>query len=180
MFFVVLGRCSVFRGEGMPPVRVCTEGDCFGELELFGVCKTRTAKVRCDTVCVLRVLSRKSLLDAVRRFPEASAQLQKLVEAHGYSRLAVQQELSKMELLQGFSAEFVQTLADRMYEQPFFFGQTLIEEGEEGHHMYVLVRGEVEVWKCDVKVMHIQAPAVVGELALLRSCCSRGTSAQLC
>mmetsp|Transcript_55834 Transcript_55834/g.104978 ORF Transcript_55834/g.104978 Transcript_55834/m.104978 type:complete len:1241 (-) Transcript_55834:3-3725(-) len=165
MFVLVRGQCSVFRGA--VKVANLSEGMCFGELAVLGISDLRTATIIADTVCDLRVLNRTSLLKALSQFPDESARLQEIAEAHGYSRRIAIQELKHVPDFHFFQEEFIQRLAEHMYEQAFFVGQTLFQQDLEMWHMYVLVRGEVVLEMGKVEVCQLEGPSVLGAMSLV-------------
>lgn len=166
MFFLAQGLCTVQRGE--KPMATLSSGSYFGELAMLGVSTTRTATVVCDTVCDLRVLDRRVLMQTLRRYPDENARLKCIVEAHSLSRKVAIDQLKTMDILSGCSDEFLSRLTDQMYAQAFFVGQSLLKQDVESEHMYVVVNGAVEVTLAGVPLSEVRGPVVVGELALLR------------
>lgn len=165
MFVLVRGQCSVYRSS----VKVANieEGNCFGELAVLGISNLRTATITTDTVCDLRVLDRDSLLKALSKFPEESSRMQVIAEAHGYGRRMAVHELKHLPDFQPLTDEFIQRLAEHMYEQAFFVGQTLAEQDAEQCYMYILVRGQVVFEMGASQVCEVSGPAVLGVSALV-------------
>jgi len=165
MFVLVRGRCDVSRSE----LRVgkLGEGSCFGELAVLGISRTRTATVTCETICDLRVLDRSSLLEALNDFPDEGKVVERIAEAHGYSRRLALEELKQVDALRDHTDAFIKRLADHMYEQAFFVGQSIMSQNTEGYHMYVVVHGTVAIQVDGMVLSRADGPVVLGEMALL-------------
>ena len=53
-------------------------GQCFGEMAVLGLVKKRTASIIATTICDIRILSRRSLEDAIKEYPEERSQFEAL------------------------------------------------------------------------------------------------------
>eukprot|EP00933_Yihiella_yeosuensis_P033726 TRINITY_DN27376_c0_g1_i1.p1 TRINITY_DN27376_c0_g1~~TRINITY_DN27376_c0_g1_i1.p1 ORF type:complete len:1354 (-),score=309.36 TRINITY_DN27376_c0_g1_i1:128-4189(-) len=179
MFILVHGTCSLYREAlGADPINRLFSGGAFGELAVLGITRTRTATVKSDNVCDLRVLSRASLLEVLETFPEEIQRLKGITEARSQGHQAAARILKKASIAEsesldddmpniGFSDGFVQVLIGHMYEQPFFTGQPIIAQNSVNNTLVCLVSGEVDVEVNQFKVATVQAPAIFGERSLV-------------
>jgi CRP-like cAMP-binding protein len=165
MFLLARGQASVYRAG--TKLACQSEGACFGELAVLGIASRRTASIICETVCDLRVLDRSNLLKALTHFPKESDRMQRVAEAHGYSRKLAIDELEHLQTLQGFSSEFVQQLTEHFYEQAFFLGQTLVKQDVESYEMFVITSGTVALEVSGTQCGEVEGPAVICETALI-------------
>mmetsp|Transcript_103395 Transcript_103395/g.183677 ORF Transcript_103395/g.183677 Transcript_103395/m.183677 type:complete len:1372 (-) Transcript_103395:284-4399(-) len=168
MFVMMHGKCRVLRGFNNEVISRLHAGNNFGHLALLDVCRTRTATIKADTLCDVRKLTRAQLLAALGMYPEEGPRFQEIVEVYSQSRKAATAALTEAsESAGGFTQDFMKTLIDNMYEQPFMMKQHLLVENTPGTHLIVLVHGTVDIESNGIRVATVSAPAIFGESALL-------------
>jgi len=169
MFVLVNGSCTVYRSASSTPLRTLHRGACFGEVAVLGISNIRTATITCDTLCDLRVLSRSGLSAVLNLYPQERQRMESITRAYGQSRKTCIDVLLRVGA--GFSRAFCSTLAENMFEKPYFAAQPLMQQAEEGQYLFVLVSGEVEIEANGQYVTTVQAPAIFGERVLLEPGC---------
>lgn len=168
MFVLMHGKCSVLRGSSTEPTSRLHPGSCFGGLAILNIVRLRSATIKADTLCDVRVLNRPSLLEVLQKYPEEEERMTELVEAHSESRKAASTALEKASAGEGgFSDDFIRCLVEHMYEQPFMMRQVILQQGAEGMHLVVLVHGMVEIEANNIRIAEVEAPAIFGERGLL-------------
>lgn len=80
MFFVLHGQLEVIAADGKTVIHLMEDGQFFGEIALFKN-KNRTASVRAVTFCDLYALSRDSLNEVLKRYPEFADEVARIAEA---------------------------------------------------------------------------------------------------
>ncbi|CAJ1376225.1 unnamed protein product, partial [Effrenium voratum] len=167
MYVLCVGKCSVFRGYNSEPLSHLHPGSCFGGLAVLNITRRRTATIKADCVCDLRMLSRSSLLEALSQYPGDKDRVREMIEAHSQSRQATASALQRAGQSEGsFSTQFLQILLDNMHEHPFLPKQTILHEGKESF-LTVLLHGMVEVEVSGVHIANVVAPAIFGERGIL-------------
>lgn len=75
--------------------------------------------------------------------------------------------LRQTDLFNGFSNEELQQFANTVTEITLEPGEILFQEGEPGHHIYVVVKGELRIFKDKRIITAVNPGDYVGEMAIL-------------
>jgi cGMP-dependent protein kinase len=156
LFVIETGTLSVSKGGRA--MGTMGSGTVFGELAiLYNV--PRAATVTATTECVLWVIDRFSFRKIARNIAESTIQ-------------QVVAFLAEVPLLRALSASEREKIAEAVEEKFVTAGETVVYEGEEGHCMYLLVRGHCQAVKRTASTAggvvreYTQAGDFFGELAL--------------
>eukprot|EP00928_Gymnodinium_smaydae_P025166 TRINITY_DN20129_c0_g4_i1.p1 TRINITY_DN20129_c0_g4~~TRINITY_DN20129_c0_g4_i1.p1 ORF type:complete len:2092 (-),score=290.03 TRINITY_DN20129_c0_g4_i1:73-6348(-) len=155
--------------RGVKVAELCG-GMCFGEMAVLGLVKKRTATISAQTVCDIRILSRKSLEDAIKEFPEERRRFESLAATR--HRMSQEKQYgSKItqtsRFFKGCNAEFAAALTDCMEDRLYTEGQTIMEEGDEGDWMVLIHQGRCEVLLGGEQVAIVGSGDIFGEMAVL-------------
>ncbi len=150
-------------------------GELFGEMGLItGMPRTATARAKTD--CLLYTLTSEQLHMALSSAPEFGLLLMNIMitrlrdtiaflKSHGM--LANHEELKDAEI---FDKKLLDSLVDELEDSAHFryaAGKTIIQEGQSGIFMYVVLKGTVEVAVQNNVVGKIGRGGIFGEMALI-------------
>ena len=142
-------------------------GAVFGEMALISKAP-RTATVVANADCDLLELSRADLEDSAHKLKSVTTALHEFTHARFLANLTATSAIFKP-IPRSLRAEIVK----KFRALPVEPGQRLIHEGEEGHGLYMILKGQVEVSKMDgadrVVLATLKEGDVFGEIALLQS-----------
>ncbi len=173
MYFLLEGEVDLTVKKN----HVCSihSGELFGEMGLItGMPRTATAKTKTD--CHLFTLTNDQLHFALSSAPEFGLLLMSIMitrlrdtitflKTHGM--LANNEELKDVEI---FDKKMLDTLTNELEDSARFRyaeGKTIIQEGQSGIFMYVVLKGMVEVAVQNNVVGKIERGGIFGEMALI-------------
>lgn len=161
-------RCTPTASSPVAPRDTLRVGACFGEVAALGFQEQRVASVICETICDIRAVSRRTLVNLLSRFPEEAPRFQQLAQLHGYNwDPPARVEFSDLELFSRFSYEFLDDLGKYMKSKTTFAGQIVLEQHANCSAMYTLIKGRVCLEVDMALVADLGPPAVLGEEALV-------------
>jgi CRP-like cAMP-binding protein len=173
MYFLVEGEVDLSVNKAH--VWVVRNGDIFGEMGLItGMPRTATAKAITD--CHLYTLDKDQLQAALRTAPEFGLLLMSIMitrlrdtiaalSANG--TLSVSDELKDSEV---FDKKLLDKLVNELDDSArirYAAGKVIVEEGQAGVLMYVVLKGSVEIAIQDNVVATIGPGGLFGEMALI-------------
>jgi|EP00927_Polykrikos_kofoidii_P073821 cAMP-dependent protein kinase regulator len=139
-------------------VKTCVKGDLFGELALLYNCPRKASVVSREASCVWE-LARETFNFIV-------------MEAVKAKRAQCSEVLHKVPMFATLSESEVENIIDALKQEKFQYGSTIITQGDEGHHFYIIYAGEVMASRdpCDgsepITMFH-KAGDYFGELSML-------------
>lgn len=161
MFVVKRGHFHVTELHHGVQVRVNQKapGDVFGEIALM-YNAPRSASVRAVEDSTVFVLQRHTFRKYVREVAAAESSQRELF-------------LNSVPILADLNLEEKMKLSEALEEERFSPDEIIVRQGEPGDRFYIVMRGEVEVWRDDEnnerkKVNHLFRGDFFGEHALLR------------
>jgi len=168
-FLVARGRVRVFRkdtlGNAIELARLA-EGSIFGEMALVSS-SPRTASVQADGDVDLLELGRESLGVLSREIETVARALDKFTRERLLGNL-----LATSPLFRPFEKKQKMDLVKRFTAHDVAPGTVVIQEGQEGRGLFLLLSGEVDVTKVDgaqkVMLATLHAGDVFGEIALIQ------------
>lgn len=173
MYFLLEGEVDLTVKKN----HVCSihSGELFGEMGLItGMPRTATAKTKTD--CHLYTLTNDQLHLALSSAPEFGLLLMSIMIARlrdtitflkTHSMLTNNEELKDVEI---FDKKLLDKLIDELEDAAYFRyteGKTIIQEGQSGIFMYVVLKGMVEVAVQNSIVGRIERGGIFGEMALI-------------
>jgi CRP-like cAMP-binding protein len=75
--------------------------------------------------------------------------------------------LEHVPLFAGCSAEIVERLADASGELSFAHGQVVVQQGQVGNGLYIVVSGEVRIVAADEELARLGPGETIGELSVI-------------
>lgn len=173
MYFLLEGEVDLTVNKTY--VGMVHKGEIFGEMTLItGMPRTATAAARTD--CRLITLDRNQLQAALRATPEFGLLLMSIMISRlrdTIARLGTGGERSDNESLKD-SAVFDKKLLDKLVDElddsartRYPAGKVIMQEGQAGVFMYVVLQGTVEIAIRNSVVGRIGAGGMFGEMALI-------------
>ncbi|MDX2226432.1 MAG: cyclic nucleotide-binding domain-containing protein [Verrucomicrobiae bacterium] len=161
-FMVWNGRVEVF-GNGFAGQATAVAhlggGDSFGERALLDNAP-RVATIRAETDCELLVLSRGDFQSRVVDASSGADEIRQRVEMAGFLR--------RVDLFADWHPQAILTLLRKVTLETFPAGQTLIRQGEENRHFYLVFSGSVKIFKDGVEVAVLSSGQFCGEISLMQ------------
>eukprot|EP00930_Biecheleria_cincta_P032247 TRINITY_DN22380_c0_g1_i1.p1 TRINITY_DN22380_c0_g1~~TRINITY_DN22380_c0_g1_i1.p1 ORF type:complete len:1720 (+),score=390.07 TRINITY_DN22380_c0_g1_i1:389-5161(+) len=145
-------------------------GMCFGEMAVLGLVKKRSATIIAISLCDVRILSRKSLEESIKEFPEELARFEGLAATRNRMTLEKRnggQVRHLCSFFQDCQPEFAKAIAEEMHDRLFTKGQVIMKEGEDGDSLFLLHQGSASVELAGAKVATLKSGDILGELAVL-------------
>jgi len=145
-------------------------GMCFGEMAVLGLVKKRSATIVAKSLCDVRILSKKSLDEAIKEFPEELSRFEGLAATRNRVSLEKRnggQVRHLCHLFQDCRPEFALAIANKMQDRLFRAGQVMMRENEHGDSMMLLHQGEAVVTVNNEEVAKLRDGDICGELAVL-------------
>lgn len=141
----------------------------FGAAVMLGISSQHISTVRVQDSCNVWILPRRRFEEVSLRFPgdisllrnRVMAQLQELVLPH-------REVLERNNFFRLCSPECVDAIINHLHVQIFLPGQVIIQEGDEGDCMILLIRGTLDIVVEGLRVGSTSEPgSYFGEIALL-------------
>ena len=148
LFVISRGKVSIFREEaGKEKIFLNTlqEGDFFGEFAFFSQ-SPRTATVEALEEAEILEISKGDLDEVVREFPGVSRVLWNF-----YRERVADTLVATSALFRSFSPPERKRLLQMFIPQEFAAGALVLEEGQPGDSLYLIKKGEAEVFTRDVQ-----------------------------
>jgi len=169
IFIISRGKIGVFRVDRRGKKIVLNElkeGDFFGEFGFFGNGR-RQASVEALEDTELLEIAKKDLQEIIREFPSVSQVLFKF-----YKERVLDTLLVTSSLFQSFSPQERAQILERFTMEEFPAGAMVLQEGAPGDSMYIVKKGEVEVFTTDAQgaplpLSRLKEGDFFGEIALI-------------
>lgn len=170
-FFVAGGELKVFKTDGLgrqTQLAELGEGAVFGEMALLSA-QPRTATVGCHTEVDLLEVGRQSLATLADELPMVAEAL------HGFTRERLLGNLmATSPLFKPFTGIQRRDLLRRFTSHDVAPGTVVINEGEEGRGLFVVLSGELDVSRrqadgSTVPLGGLRTGDVFGEMSILRN-----------
>jgi len=186
LFLISRGTVEVSK-RGVGHLCDMPEGQAFGEMFAFGLVKRRTTTVIAKTPCLLRALHQRILMRGLEMFPEerqrilfqmlksgdlpadAFPQLSTMSGSVASDRDMLVKLLGDSPFFGRGSEAFVQTLAATAEVRIYIAGEVVVQEGDEGDSMFIIISGTVTVFQESDKTIDKEASAKPDGLGLIRS-----------
>lgn len=158
MYVVDTGKleCKIMINDEEKVVKVCEEGDAFGELALLYNCPRAAHVDGGDTESVIWRLSRECFNGVVK-------------EAAAKKRERNESTIGKVEILQQMDTYEKGQLADALRSETAAAGSAIITQGDVGDKFYIIEDGAAIAEKDGEKVMDYGPGDYFGELALMNN-----------
>lgn len=164
-FFVASGCVRVFDTDGLGRERDIAnlgENAVFGEMALLSK-KPRSASVGVVGEADLIEVTRESLAALADDLEQVATALHDFTRERLLSTL-----MARSPLFRPFTRTQQRELLRRFTEHDVIPGTDIIHEGDEGHGLFVVLSGELEVFKGDKPLAALRTGDVFGEMALVR------------
>lgn len=165
-FFVAGGTLRVFATDGLgrqTELAQLGEGAVFGEMALLSA-QPRTASVACVTDTDVLELGRQSLAALADELGAVAEAL------HGFTRERLLGNLmATSALFKPFNRMQQRDLLRRFTSHDVATGTVVINEGEEGRGLFVVLSGELDVSRQTVPVGGLKPGDVFGEMSMVRN-----------
>jgi len=148
IFIISHGKVGIFRQNLQAEkiwINELKEGDFFGEFGFFSSSR-RNASVEALKDTEVLEISKEDFQEIIQEFPSVSAVLFKF-----YKERVLDTLLATSELFQSFSPLERKEILDKFTVEEFPQGAIVMEEGAPGDSMYIIKKGEVEVFTFDAK-----------------------------
>ncbi len=148
LFVISRGKVGVFREKGGGErvfLSALQEGDFFGEFAFFSQ-TPRTATVEALEETEVLEIAKDDLNEVIRDFPGVSRVL-----GNFYRERVVDTLVATSVLFRSFSPPERKKLLQMFVPQEFSVGAMVLEEGGPGDSLYLIKKGEVEVFTRDLK-----------------------------
>lgn len=155
MYAIAEGRVGVVRTiDGQPARRVAqlNEGDFFGEMALLSD-SPRLATVVAEVPTVVLEFARGALEKLTARHPQVGAAIERF-----YRDRLLQNLLRSSPLLHPLSDEQKQVVAGHFQSRMYPPGDAIIEEGQPGESVFLLLRGSCRVFHRDAARSNVRYP----------------------
>ncbi len=139
MFLLAQGAVRVVRGGTSEHLTTIVAPTVFGEMALVAETK-RLATIITQGPCTLIEVTRELILEVSQHFPNVG---QKILSF--YRDRLLRNVLASTPLFEPISHEYKEEMVAAFVSQNLVPGQLIIEEGQPGIGLYVLLRGECEV-----------------------------------
>lgn len=145
-------------------------GSFFGEMAVLGLVKKRSATIIAITLSDVRVLSRKSLEEAINEFPQELARFEELAATR--NRVSLERRNGGRvrhlcSFFQDCKAEFAAAIADDMQDRLFTAGQVICHEGMDHKSLFLIHQGAATVSCEGKKVSELKSGDICGELVAM-------------
>lgn len=181
MFFLASGSVRVVRGNDEELVHTIVAPTLFGEMALVAS-TPRLASVVTNEACTVFEITR----DAVFAIAQQYAEVRDIILGFHRHRL-MDNILSSNPLFSPLSQQDKETLAASFVTQTVSAGTVLLQEGQSGVGLYVLLRGKCEVLHhsegAEVKITDLVEGDVFGEISIVlfdRNCIATVRAATEC
>lgn len=165
-FFVAGGRLRVFATDGLgrqTELAQLGENAVFGEMALLSA-QPRTASVACTTEVDLLEVGRQSLAALADELGPVAEAL------HGFTRERLLGNLmATSALFKPFNRQQQRDLLRRFTSHDVAPGTVVINEGEDGRGLFVVLSGELDVSRGAVPLGGVKTGDVFGEMSILRN-----------
>ena len=160
LYIITHGVVSVYKGD--VKVAMLKDGDFFGEMALLGD-QVRTATVKAKNPSTLLRLRRRDVMQLANEHPELKSRLEDIKG----EREEKTDLVGAVPLLSGLSTEILDLVVEQTRAIRYTPGETVIQEGELGDSLYIIIHGVVSVYKDGVFVAELKEGDFFGEMALL-------------
>jgi CRP-like cAMP-binding protein len=169
IFIISRGKVGIFRHHGREE-KIClnelNEGDFFGEFGFFADAR-RQATVEALADTTLLEITKQDLQEIIQDFPSVSQVLFKF-----YKERVLDTLLVTSSLFRSFSPRERKQILGKFTMEKFPLGATVLQEGESGDSLYIIKKGEVEVFTFTtqgekVKLAQLKEGDFFGEISLL-------------
>jgi CRP-like cAMP-binding protein len=169
IFIISQGRVSVLRqaaGKGRIVLNELKEGDFFGEFGFFSNSRRQATVEALEDTEVLEI-GKEDLEEMIREYPGISRVLFKF-----YRERVLDTLLATSPFFQKFSSGERRRILDHLNLEEFPEGAVVLEEGAPGDCLYLIKRGEVEVFTSDGKgekliLANLKEGDYFGEISLI-------------
>jgi len=167
LFIIAEGAADVTcKGERIAELGV---GGCFGEGALLKD-NVRSATVTASEDVMLFELKREPFTELTQKYKKVQFRLKQLHgnrEIQGMEKSIKENLLENAPFLKGAGSRLIKELAELLDTKTFAEGETLIEEGSQGTHFFLVEKGVLNIYTGDTQIAQLGAGACVGEGSLL-------------
>ena len=169
IFIISHGKVGIFRHNksgGKISLNVLKEGDFFGEFGFFAEAKRQATVEALEDTTALEI-AKQDLQEIIQEFPSVSQVLFKF-----YKERVLDTLLATSSLFQSFSPQERRKILDNFTLEKFLAGAMVLEEGAPGDSMYIIKKGEVEVFTSNAQgakmtLAQLKEGDFFGEISLL-------------
>lgn len=169
IFIICRGKVGIFRHPGRGEkisLNELEEGDFFGEFGFFADAR-RHATVEALADTTLLEITKQDLQEIIQGFPSVSQVLFKFYKERVLDTLLVNSSIFK-----SFSPQERKQILDKFTMEEFPLGATVLQEGASGDSLYIIKKGEVEVFTstpqgAKVTLGRLKEGDFFGEISLL-------------
>lgn len=169
IFIISRGKVEIFRKSasgGKISLNTLQEGDFFGEFAFFSNSRRQATVEPMEDTEILEI-KKKDLQEIIEEFPSVSDVLLKF-----YKERVLDNLLATSTLFQSFAPQERKKLLDKFTLIEFPVEATVLEEGSPGDSLYIIKKGEVEVFTTDgqgatIVLARLQGGDFFGEISLL-------------
>ena len=169
IFIISQGKVGIFRHHGRGekiPLNELKEGDFFGEFGFFADAR-RQATVEALVDTTLLEITKQDLQEIIQDFPSVSQVLFKF-----YKERVLDTLLATSFLFKSFSPKERKQILGKFTMEKFPIGATVLQEGAPGDSLYIIKKGEVEVFTsspqgANVTLARLTEGDFFGEISLL-------------
>jgi cAMP-dependent protein kinase regulator len=170
IFIISHGKVGVFRQSGSGEKLFITEleaGDFFGEFGFFSDSRRQATVETAEETEVLEI-TKEDLEEIIREFPSVSEVLLKF-----YKERILDSLLATSALFRPLPIQERKSILGKFTMEVFPAGATVLEEGTPGDSLYIIKKGEVEVYTvdmqgADLKLAQLKEGDFFGEISLLK------------
>ncbi|MEE9551751.1 MAG: cyclic nucleotide-binding domain-containing protein, partial [Gammaproteobacteria bacterium] len=160
LYIITHGAVTVYKGD--VNVAILKDGDFFGEMALLGD-QVRTATVKAKNPSTLLRLRRRDVMQLAESDPDLKNRLEDIkIERQEQTAL-----VGTIPLLGGLSTEVLELVAEQTRSVRYLPGDAVIQEGELGDSLFIIINGVVSVFKEGDVVAELGEGDFFGEMALL-------------
>lgn len=142
MLLVLRGSVQVYIDDHA--AHKLTRGQYFGESCLLGLEEDWGAKLVSTAASTVTAIRRKSLLTALRFFPQERRFFEGIFQKNK-SNMSEGTLVNACAVFRGLSAACICRIDAQLMRRIYFPGEKILEEGKPGDELYILVRGSVNV-----------------------------------
>lgn len=184
MYLISSGAVRVMSEDEKQIITILVEGDIVGEMSLvFG--EFRSASVYSHRFCELYRLDRQIFENVVKTYPEIFDRIKSLAgerkkvvdmrKAQAKQSLnqlkarVIAKKVSQMPIFADADEKIIKYLSESLKPMIFSGGRMVLKEGDEGEHLYLVIKGHLDVLKGEgeQEVDIIAEGDIFGEMALL-------------